>query len=98
MVGTILTDDRSSARTLTLDRLECLNALNPELRADFCMALDDALADEQVGALILRGAGQAFCSGGLSGSTLRGVDALIHPAPLKGISAIGVVGADSNRR
>ncbi|MFP6688474.1 MAG: enoyl-CoA hydratase/isomerase family protein [Alphaproteobacteria bacterium] len=63
MARSVLTTDRSGVRTLTLNRPARLNALNRELLADLCTALDDALTDEKVGALVLRGAGRAFCSG-----------------------------------
>ena len=63
MAGTVLTEDRNGVRTVTLNRPERLNALNRELLDDLCAALDAALADEQVGALVLCGAGRAFCSG-----------------------------------
>jgi enoyl-CoA hydratase/carnithine racemase len=63
MAGTVSTEDRNGVRTVTLNRPERLNALNRELLDDLRAALDDALADEQVGALVLCGAGRAFCSG-----------------------------------
>ncbi len=63
MPGTVLTDLKNGVFTLTLNRPERLNALNAELLSDLCTALDQALADEEVGALVLRGAGRAFCSG-----------------------------------
>ena len=63
MPGTVLTETSAGVATLTLNRPERLNALNDALLADLCAALDAALADEAVGALVLRGAGRAFCSG-----------------------------------
>ena len=63
MAGTVLTDVADEVATLTLNRPERLNALNATLLADLCAALDAALADDEVGALVLRGAGRAFCSG-----------------------------------
>ena len=63
MPGTVLTDIRNGVLTLTLNRPERLNALNATLLSDLCAALDQALADEAVGALVLCGAGRAFCSG-----------------------------------
>ena len=49
MARSVLTTDRSGVRTLTLNRPARLNALNRELLADLCTALDDALTDEKVG-------------------------------------------------
>ena len=63
MAGTVLTGVTAGVATLTLNRPERLNALNATLLADLCAALDHVLADDGVGALVLRGAGRAFCSG-----------------------------------
>ena len=63
MAGTVLSETRDGVATLTLNRPERLNALNDALLADLNAALDGALADDTVGALVLRGAGRAFCSG-----------------------------------
>ena len=63
MAGTVLTGVTAGVATLTLNRPERLNALNATLLTDLCAALDDVLADDGVGALVLRGAGRAFCSG-----------------------------------
>ena len=63
MAGTVLSGVTAGVATLTLNRPERLNALNATLLADLCTALDAALADDEVGALVLRGAGRAFCSG-----------------------------------
>ena len=63
MPGTVLLETREGVATLTLNRPERLNALNDALLADLCAGLDAALADDAAGALVLRGAGRAFCSG-----------------------------------
>jgi enoyl-CoA hydratase/carnithine racemase len=59
----LLTEDRDGVRTLTLNRPRRKNAVNDELWA----ALRDALAttgrDRSVRAVVLTGAGGAFCSG-----------------------------------
>jgi 2-(1,2-epoxy-1,2-dihydrophenyl)acetyl-CoA isomerase len=49
--------------TLTLNRAEALNALNRELTGALRRAIDAAARDEAVGAIILTGAGRAFCAG-----------------------------------
>ncbi|HEY3399193.1 MAG TPA: enoyl-CoA hydratase-related protein [Geothrix sp.] len=54
---------RDRVATLTLDRPDKLNALVPEMREGFQEALAKA-AEPGVKALLLRGAGRAFCAGG----------------------------------
>src|SRR4051794_31903348 len=48
---------------LTLNRPESLNALNPQMLAELDAALDAALADTRVNAILLTGEGRAFCAG-----------------------------------
>lgn len=50
--------------TLTMNRPERLNALSPAMLRDLHAALEKAAADHAVGAIVLTGAGRAFCSGG----------------------------------
>lgn len=50
--------------TLTMNRPERLNAFTPELLQLLDAALIRAAADREVGVVVLRGAGRAFCSGG----------------------------------
>lgn len=50
--------------TLTLNRPERLNALNPALMRVLVEALQDAADDARVGCVLLRGSGRAFCAGG----------------------------------
>ena len=50
--------------TLTLNRPERLNALGDTLREDLYDAIMKAQADENVGVLVITGAGRGFCSGG----------------------------------
>ncbi|MEP5766185.1 MAG: enoyl-CoA hydratase/isomerase family protein [Halieaceae bacterium] len=49
--------------TITLARPEKLNAINPPMVEELHQALDLAEADEQVRAIVLTGAGRAFCAG-----------------------------------
>ena len=49
--------------TLTLDRPEALNAFNSEMRTEMIDACDRADADDDVKAIIVTGAGRAFCAG-----------------------------------
>jgi enoyl-CoA hydratase/carnithine racemase len=48
---------------ITLNRPEVLNALNFDLKREMETALDEAVADEDVRAVILTGAGRAFSAG-----------------------------------
>ena len=48
---------------LTLNRPDRLNALTPQMRNEFIDALDRADADDHVRAIIVTGAGRAFCAG-----------------------------------
>lgn len=52
--------------TITLNRPEAMNALSPEMGRELSDALEicKAKADEEVKAIILTGAGGAFCAGG----------------------------------
>ena len=50
--------------TLTLNRPERLNALGDTLREDLYDAIMKSQADDNVGVLVITGAGRGFCSGG----------------------------------
>lgn len=54
-------DDRVAV--ITLDRPEALNAWNGQLNQDLEAALAWAAAEDQVGAIVITGAGRAFCAG-----------------------------------
>ncbi len=60
---TILTDLSDGILTLTLHRPEKLNAFTGEMNREFIAALDDADASDAVRAIIVTGAGRAFCAG-----------------------------------
>ncbi len=54
---------RDAVAIVTLDRPDRLNAISGALLADLHGALVDANADPEVGAIVLTGAGRAFCAG-----------------------------------
>ncbi len=60
----ILTQVRDRVATLTLNRPEKLNAVNPDLLAQAIAVLKEWGRDPEVGAIVVTGAGRAFCAGG----------------------------------
>jgi len=48
---------------LTLNRPDKLNAINLEMVAEICQAMDQAEGDSEVRVIVLRGAGRAFSAG-----------------------------------
>jgi enoyl-CoA hydratase/carnithine racemase len=59
-----LTQSLGAIRILTLNRPEKLNALNLEMQRHLLAEMQDIAAADDVRALILTGAGRAFCAGG----------------------------------
>jgi enoyl-CoA hydratase/carnithine racemase len=59
----LLTADRDGVRTLTLNRPERKNAINAQLWEELADALRAAARDTELRALVITGAGGAFCSG-----------------------------------
>ena len=60
---TLLYDQRDGVATITLNRPEAFNALTPTLNAELREALGSIGSDESVRAVVISGAGRAFCSG-----------------------------------
>jgi methylglutaconyl-CoA hydratase len=58
---TILVADTGAVRTVTLNRPERRNAMTPEMQLELIAAFEAAASECRV--LVLRGAGEAFCSG-----------------------------------
>jgi enoyl-CoA hydratase/carnithine racemase len=61
---TILYERRGRVGLITLNRPEKLNAWNPRMESEFIDVVDGAAEDREVGALVVTGAGRAFCAGG----------------------------------
>jgi enoyl-CoA hydratase/carnithine racemase len=60
----VLVTDHGQVRVPTLNRPGRRNAIDLELRAVLAEAIEGAMADEAVRAVVLTGAGGTFCSGG----------------------------------
>ncbi|GAA2602995.1 enoyl-CoA hydratase-related protein [Actinomadura fulvescens] len=63
MSETVLYDLTESVATITLNRPEAMNSLTDEAKSALLAALERAAADAAVRAVILTGAGRAFCAG-----------------------------------
>src|SRR5438876_10114508 len=63
MTELVLSARQGAVLTLTLNRPETLNALNRQTTQALTAALEAAGQDPEVGAIILTGAGRAFCAG-----------------------------------
>ena len=59
----LLVERNDGVATLTLNRPEQMNALSMELRRLLADELEALRHDEEIGAVILTGAGRAFCAG-----------------------------------
>lgn len=75
----VLVEDRDAVRVVTLNRPEVKNAIDVPLRVALAEALEAAAADERVRAIVLTGAGGAFCSGGDISTMVRQSPALTFP-------------------
>lgn len=81
----IKVDKRDRIATVTLNRPESLNAINDALHHELITIWLDLADDEEVNAIVLTGAGKAFCAGGdvkgmATGTFLGGKGRLTTPA------------------
>ncbi|MCA9855385.1 MAG: enoyl-CoA hydratase/isomerase family protein, partial [Dehalococcoidia bacterium] len=60
----VLYERKENFAVITLNRPVVLNAVNWSILRRLEAALDQAEADDEVGAVVLTGAGRAFCAGG----------------------------------
>lgn len=63
MAGTVLLSIADGIADVRLNRPHRLNAINPQLLADFAAALEQAQSSAEVQVILLRGEGRAFCAG-----------------------------------
>ncbi len=59
----ILVDRRDGVLILTLNRPEKLNAWTPKMSGELAAAITEANSDDDIGAIVVTGAGRGFCSG-----------------------------------
>ncbi|MFI5296837.1 MAG: enoyl-CoA hydratase/isomerase family protein [Polyangiales bacterium] len=76
----LLISSAESIATITLNRPERRNAIGPEMVNELRWALHDARADVEVRAIVITGAGKAFCAGGDFAQMTGGADAQALPA------------------
>jgi 2-(1,2-epoxy-1,2-dihydrophenyl)acetyl-CoA isomerase len=62
-MGSILISLEADVQIITLNRPETLNAFTPEMHKELRVALEQALDEPAIRALLLTGAGRGFCSG-----------------------------------
>jgi len=77
MYGHLEVTDRGAVRTITLNRPEVLNACDSQTHLELQEAMREADAAPGVGAVVITGAGRAFCAGSdiRETSRLSGADA-----------------------
>jgi enoyl-CoA hydratase/carnithine racemase len=63
MTNTVLTEDRDGVALITLNRPDRMNAITEPLLDDFNCALAVAQESSAIGAIVITGAGKAFCAG-----------------------------------
>ncbi|MCC6381632.1 MAG: enoyl-CoA hydratase/isomerase family protein [Dehalococcoidia bacterium] len=71
----ILYEQRGRVSLITLNRPEKLNAWTDQMRQEMVDAMDRACAEPSVGAIVITGAGRAFCAGADIGGFKANMDA-----------------------
>ncbi len=74
----IQTEISEGVMTITLNRPERRNAMSDAMLKGLVASLDDAETSTDVGAVLLTGAGGAFCAGGEGGDSALQYDARVH--------------------
>lgn len=80
---TLIYSVRDSILELTLNRPDHLNAFTVTMADELVAAFDRASADDEVGAIVVTGSGQAFCAGMdlASDGNVFGLDESLAPTP-----------------
>jgi 2-(1,2-epoxy-1,2-dihydrophenyl)acetyl-CoA isomerase len=78
---TILTEQRGDVLLITLNRPEKLNAWTTRMGRELKQAICDANADAGIGAVVVTGAGRAFCAGADIGDTFAERDTTSSSGP-----------------
>jgi 2-(1,2-epoxy-1,2-dihydrophenyl)acetyl-CoA isomerase len=89
--STILFKAKGSVATLTLNRTEELNALNADMGSAILQALEDIEKNRDIRALIVTGAGSAFCTGEFPEEPLQEA---LHACRVPIVTAVNGVAAD----
>ncbi|MCX8072801.1 MAG: enoyl-CoA hydratase-related protein [Candidatus Binatia bacterium] len=83
----ILLSIEDAVATITLNRPERLNAYTPQMRRELTHAFATLDADDRVRAIVVTGAGRAFCAGADVGSGERAFDRSDDPDYLTNLAA-----------
>ncbi|MFC2041572.1 enoyl-CoA hydratase [Chloroflexota bacterium] len=95
--STIIYEKKGNIARITLNRPEVLNAMSYVMQDEISQAVDEIAKDEEIGVLILTGAGRGFCAGRDLKEALRfdqgrptavGVMEKIHSLPIPTICAV----------
>jgi len=82
---TILLKKEDHVATITLNRPERMNAVNPQMERELLGALQDVAQDEDIRVLVLTGAGRAFCSGAEVGGVIGERGVIASGGPVEGM-------------
>ncbi|MEX1147582.1 MAG: enoyl-CoA hydratase-related protein [Sphingomonadales bacterium] len=81
---------RGNVRFIIINRSEARNAMTRDMRRDFAVRVAEAGQDESVRAVIVTGAGGAFCAGvDIRESRSTGPRPLVRPNPGEALRALG---------
>ena len=88
MADEVLMEKRGHVAILTLNRPEAMNSINTALASALGTLLDQADADPDVRAIVITGAGRAFCAGMDLKAFASGESAMINEHPEWGFGGI----------
>src|ERR1041384_1327361 len=95
---TITYDVAEQILTITLNRPDKLNAFNGTMQAELIDAFDQADGDDDIRAIIITGAGRAFCAGADLSSGASTFDRDARRGPVKRLADGKVDYSDANVR